>query len=144
MDSDVFSRVSLATISKPFQLYGIIRVSAIKDFSKNLKPYIGIDNTLVYYLAIIGKFHLVEDERFFRRYNYQNENYQNRISRYRNVLLKGHNNFLKNYIPNLYIILMMFKIILRSDKDWFTKFKLFIVLLLTAPVKFIISYGKQV
>ena len=87
-NSDILIRSALSVITKPFQLYGIIRSKYVGDFYTKFSPFIGEDNVFLYYLSLNGYFDLIKNETWSRRFNYGGENYKSRMKRYKNNLLE--------------------------------------------------------
>lgn len=142
-NSDILIRSALAILNKPFQLYGIIRSKHVKIFFKDYKPYIGDDNALMFFLSLNGSFDLIKDERWYRRYNYNNETYRDRIKRYRNILLEKKYS-MRSLLPNIYLFYKYIHIIMTSNSKILIKIKLLITFFLVSPIKFLSSYGKSI
>ena len=142
-NSDILIRSALAILNKPFQLYGIIRLRYVKSFFKNYRPFIGDDNVLMLFLSIKGSFDLIKDESWYRRYNYKDETYSQRINRYRNILLDKKHSF-RSAFPNIYLFYKYISIIICSKTNILVKIKLLFTFLLLSPVKFLSSYGKSI
>lgn len=143
LDNGILSRAGIAIWNKPFQMYGLIRFDNVIEFYKNYSPYIGEDNAMMFYLSLNGKFDTVNDEGWYRRYNYKNETYYQRMTRYRKILLEKKIS-IKSYFPNLFLIYKMIGIIIKHDGSFFIKIKLFLVLIFTSFLRFLESYGKPI
>ena len=141
LDNGILSRAGIALWNKPFQLYGIIRFEGVDRFYQNYSPFIGEDNAMIFYLSLIGKFDIAEGEGWFRRYNYKDETYHQRMNRYKNVLLDKKIT-IKSYLPNMYLIYKMIGIIINLDRSIMTKIKLLLVLVFNSFLRFLESYGK--
>ena len=142
-NSDILIRSALAILNKPFQLYGIIRSKYVKIFFKDYKPYIGDDNVLMFFLSLNGSFDLIKDENWYRRYNYKNENYRDRMNRYKNILLEKKYS-IRSMLPNIYLFYKYINIIKCSNFSMLIKIKLLITFFLISPIKFLSSYGKSI
>ena len=137
-------RTAMVLWTKPFQIYGLMRSQYVKGFiSKKWWQIIGYDHVFLLELALQGSFCFVENEKWFRRYRYTGETYNDRLNRTRKSLLIKPNllDFRFPYIKVLYFLFISIK---NSKIKFLDKLQCSIIIFFTAPLRYMVSRGKRI
>jgi glycosyltransferase involved in cell wall biosynthesis len=141
---NVETRVSLLLMTKPNQIYGLIRANMVMTLhTEKWWQIVGFDHVFLCELALKGHFRHMEDGRFFRQYKYDNEVLKNRMQRYRETLLIRPD-VLDKTIPLVKIPFYLIKTVLCSKLNIGSKFKCIFVILLVVPLRFLISKNEKI
>ena len=140
----IATRISLLLMTKPNQIYGLFRTSMVaKFYTKNWWQTIGYDHIFLFELALKGHFLHLEEGSFFRLYKYYNEPLKQRMQRYRDtVLIKP--DILDKSIPLIKIPFYLIQAILYSSLNIRKKFECITIVLLLAPLRFLISKDENI
>tara|TARA_B100000315_G_scaffold214035_1_gene212322 strand:+ start:1018 stop:1884 length:867 start_codon:yes stop_codon:yes gene_type:complete len=144
MGYDVGMRIAMVLWTKPFQIYGLIRSQFVKGFiSRKWWQIIGYDHVFLLELTLNGSFCFVENEKWFRRYKYTGETYHKRLDRYKNNVLQNPN-ISDSLFPYFKIPYYCLKAVNNSELKFIDKLKCSFIIFFTAPLRYMISRGKQV
>jgi len=141
---DVATRVALVLWTKPFQIYGLFRAKFIKSLpQRKWWQIIGFDHVFLLEVALQGCFCYVENEKWYRRYKYSGETYKDRINRYKKNLLRE-KSLLVSIFPLIKIPYYYYMTVKNSELKFTDKLKCFIIILFTAPLRYMVSKGEQI
>ncbi len=141
---EVSGRVALVIWSNSNHIYGLTRYRVIsKLISAGWWQMIGSGLIMLLELTLHGTFVHVHGERWYRRYKYSGETYQKRLDRYRKNTYRGLKKV--DYIlPFARLSYYLFLSVIKSDLPVSKKIIIFFIILFNAPLRFIVSRGKEV
>lgn len=120
-------------------VYGIMRYDALHAMKgKRRWQMIGADTAFLYELSFLGSFYHVDNEKWYRRYKYNDEPMKKRIERYNRNLLENPD-FVDKYFPYLKLPITLIKITFGSDLKFKSKLSLFLLLIFNMPFRYIIA-----
>lgn len=138
---DVVTRCALALWGNYDCYYGLSRTDVMKSIRGN-EEIIGSDILSLFEKALLGSFaHACSSVRY-RRYRYSGETYQKRIQRYKRSTykqLKG----IDHIFPLARLPFHLFFSVIRSKVSLADKIKILLVVLFNAPLRYIVSRGRQ-
>lgn len=141
---NVAIRISLLLMTKPNQIYGLIRTNAVGPlYEKKWWQIVGFDHIFLFELALKGHFLHLEEGFFFRQYKYYNEPLKQRMQRYRETCLMKPD-ILDKTIPLIKIPFYLIQAILCSNLNIRKKFECITVVLLLSPLRFLISKNDSI
>lgn len=138
---DVVIRCAFALWGRPEYFYGLMRKNEIRKI-KLFNGFLATDALTMLELALLGGFaHTCTSSRY-RRYHYVNETYKKANQRYKKTYSQ-HINFFDILFPYARTVINMFKAIKKSKIKFSDKIKILLIVIFTAPLRFLASSGKQ-
>ncbi|MBW1672192.1 MAG: glycosyltransferase family 2 protein [Deltaproteobacteria bacterium] len=138
---DVVTRCALIFWGNHNCYYGLSRTNVMKSIRGN-EDIIGGDMLSLFEKAILGSFAHVCSSVRYRRYNYSGETYQKRIQRYKTGTYKQLK-AIDHIFPLARLPYHIFLSAIRSKVLLADKIKILFVVLFNAPLRYIVSRGKQ-
>lgn len=138
---DVVTRCALVFWGRLECFYGVTRTEVMKSirFSEDI---IANDVIMLLEMALIGSFAYVSSGVRYRRYHYTGETYSKRLQRYRTGTyrqLKA----IDRFFPFARLPYHLCLSVIKSKVPISDKIKILLVILFNAPLKYIVSRGKQ-
>lgn len=138
---DIVSRCALVYWGKYEYFYGLTRTATMKKI-RALEKVVAHDLIMLLEMAFEGSFACINQGVRYRRYYYV-ENYHERIKRYQETTLKEINK-IEKWVPFIKLPWYLLISIVQSDKATLWDKALIIFITFTsAPIKFLLSRGKQ-
>jgi glycosyltransferase involved in cell wall biosynthesis len=138
------SRLSFLLLTKPNQIYGLMRVEMLDSFDdKKWWQMIGMDHLFLFELALLGHFRHLDSEDWMRIYKYDNEPIKNRFERYRDSLLLE-STFIDRHFPLLKIVYSLLRAVTESKLTFSNKLKCFFVVILLSLARAITSKNEPI
>ena len=138
---DVVTRCALVFWGRLECFYGLTRTRIMKSirFSENI---IANDVIMLLEMALIGSFAHVSSGVRYRRYHYSGETYRKRLHRYRTSSYKQLKT-IDHFFPFARFPYHLCLSVMKSKVSTSDKIKILLVVLFNAPLKYIVSRGKQ-
>jgi len=138
---DVVTRCALVFWGRLECFYGLTRTEVMKSirFSENI---IANDLIMLLEMALIGSFAHVRSGVRYRRYHYSGETYRKRLQRYRTSAYRQLNT-IDRFFPFARLPYHLYLSVMKSKVSASDKIKILLVVLFNAPLKYIVSRGKQ-
>jgi glycosyltransferase involved in cell wall biosynthesis len=121
--------------------YGLTKTEIMKNIRLK-RDIIGMDFIVMLEMALIGSFAHVGSSTRYRRYHYGNETYGKRMHRYKTVSYR-HLRIIDHVFPFARLPYHLFLSVLKSDVSTGDKIKVLLVVLFNAPLRYLVSRGKQ-
>jgi len=138
---DVVTRCALVLWGNHDCYYGLSRTGVMKSIRGN-EEIVGGDLLALFEKALLGSFAHVSSSIRYRRYRYRGETYHERIERYKRSTYK-HLKTIDHIFPLVRLPYHIFLSVIRSKASLADKIKILFVILLNAPLRYIVSRGKQ-
>jgi len=138
---DVVTRCALVFWGRLECFYGLTRTEVMKSirFSENI---IANDLIMLLEMALIGSFAHVRSGVRYRRYHYSGETYRKRLQRYRTGAYRQLKT-IDRFFPFARLPYHLYLSVMKSKVSASDKIKILLVVLFNAPLKYIVSRGKQ-
>ena len=138
---DVVTRCALVFWGRLECFYGLTRTEVMKSirFSENI---IANDVIMLLEMALIGSFAHVRSGVRYRRYHYSGETYRKRLQRYRTGAYRQLKT-MDRFFPFARLPYHLCLSVMKSNVSASDKIKILLVALFNAPLKYIVSRGKQ-
>ena len=138
---DVVTRCALVFWGRLECFYGLTRTEIMKSirFSENI---IANDVIMLLEMALIGSFAHVRSGVRLRRYHYTGETYRKRLKRYRTGAYRQLKT-IDRFFPFSRLPYHLYLSVIKSKVSASDKIKILLVVLFNAPLKYIVSRGKQ-
>ena len=138
---DVVTRCALVFWGRLECFYGLTRTEVMKSirFSENI---IANDVIMLLEMALIGSFAHVRSGVRYRRYHYSGETYRKRLQRYRAGAYRQLKT-IDRFFPFARLPYHLYLSVMKSKVSASDKIKILLVVLFNAPLKYIVSRGKQ-
>lgn len=134
---DVISRYLFVLWGTMNPVYGLIRMDALKKVRMNIQM-LGQDLIILTELSFLGQFAYVNDATWYRRIKNLEETRKQKIKRYNHTLFSA-STLLSRAMPHLRIPFELFRSIYKAEINFVDKISVFLITLVSAPIKYYIS-----
>lgn len=138
----VINRCAIAIWGNWDCYYGMSKTEFLKKINANL-PIIGNDTLSLFEKSLSGGFAHAKKAERYRRYKYSGETYNDRMKRYKNTMLKDAG-ILTKVFPLFKLPLYMIKAVIFSKTTITEKIAILFILITSAPIRYLVSKGKQI
>lgn len=139
--SDVVKRCALVFWGSFECFYGLTRTKVMKSI-RALEQIISSDYITLLEMALRGSFAHVSNSTRYRRYHYENETFRKRIHRYKTGTFRQLK-AIDHIFPFARLPYHLFLSAIRADITFRDKLIVLSVILFNAPLRYIVSRGKQ-
>ena len=138
---DITNRAILSIWGTAVPVLSLVRYKQLKYVSFDIEV-IGHDYIVLLELALLGSFAHAQNAYYQRIYKYSDEQFKDRIQRYKNRIFLGMNFFDRNF-PFITLPYHMMGSVLKSRIPMNKKILILFALMVNAPLKFITKYNKS-
>jgi glycosyltransferase involved in cell wall biosynthesis len=134
---DVISRYLFVLWGPMNPVYGLIRMDALKKVRVDIQM-LGGDLIILIELSFLGQFAYVNDASWYRRIKNGEESRKQKIQRYKDTLFSRFT-ILSSILLHLKIPFELFRSIFKAKLNFLDKLSVFLITLVSAPIKYYIS-----